>query len=37
MLRDLGESVDAGEERQIARRDPAQHEASRLQPVRAVG
>src|SRR5882724_7235984 len=36
MLRDFGERVDASEERQIIRRDPAQHEASRLQPVCAV-
>ena len=36
MLRDFGERVDASEERQIVRRDPAQHEASRLQPVCAV-
>jgi hypothetical protein len=28
--------VDANEERQIVRRDPPQHEASRLQPVCAV-
>jgi hypothetical protein len=28
--------VDASEERQIVRRDPPQHEASRLQPVCAV-
>ena len=36
MLRDFGESVDASEERQIVRRDPPQHEASRLKPVCAV-
>src|SRR2546425_8380286 len=36
MLRDFGECVDASEERQIVRRDPPQHEASRLQPVCAV-
>src|SRR6266851_4498027 len=36
MLRDFGECVDASEERQIVRRDPAQHETSRLQPVGAV-
>jgi hypothetical protein len=36
MLRDFGERVDACEERQIVRRDPPQHEASRLQPVCAV-
>jgi hypothetical protein len=36
MLRDFGECVDAREERQIVRRDPPQHEASRLQPVCAV-
>jgi hypothetical protein len=29
----FGECVDASEERQIIRRDPPQHEASRLQPV----
>jgi hypothetical protein len=27
ILRDFGECVDASEERQIVRRDPAQHEA----------
>src|SRR5437867_524309 len=37
MPRDVGECVDAGEEGQIVRRDPAQHEALRLQPVGAVG
>jgi hypothetical protein len=36
MLRDFGECVDSSEERQIARRDPPQHEASRLQPICAV-
>ena len=36
ILRDFGECVDASEERQIVRRDPAQHETSRLQPVGAV-
>jgi len=35
--RDLGERVDAREERQIVRRDPSQHEARRLQPLRAAG
>lgn len=34
--RDVGERVDAGEERQIVRCQSPQHEASRLQPVRAV-
>jgi len=29
--------MDASEERQIFRGDPAQHEASRLQPICAVG
>ena len=36
MLRDFGESVEAREERQIARRDATQHEAGRLQSVCAV-
>jgi len=36
ILRDFGECVDASEKRQIVRRDPPQHEASRLQPVCAV-
>jgi len=36
ILRDFGECMDASEERQIVRRDPPQHEASRLQPVCAV-
>jgi hypothetical protein len=36
MLRDFGECVEASEEGQIVRRDPPQHEASRLQPVGAV-
>src|SRR5437867_529757 len=36
ILRDFGECVDPSEERQIVRRDPPQHEASRLQPVCAV-
>jgi hypothetical protein len=36
MLRDLGECMDASEERQIVRSDPPQHEASRLQPLGAV-
>jgi hypothetical protein len=35
MLRDFRECVEAGVERQIVRRDPPQHEAIRLQPVRA--
>ena len=30
--RDFGECVNAGEERQIVRRDPSKHKASRLQP-----
>jgi hypothetical protein len=36
MLRDFRERVETSEERQIVRRDPPQHEASRLQPVCAV-
>jgi hypothetical protein len=36
MLRDVRECVEASEERQIVRRDPPEHEASRLQPVCAV-
>src|SRR5438093_12404091 len=36
MPRDFGECVEAGVERQIIRRDPPQHETSRLQPVGAV-
>jgi hypothetical protein len=36
MLRHFGECLGASEERQIVRRDPAQHEAGRLQPVCAV-
>jgi glutathione S-transferase len=35
-LRRFGERMDAREELQIVRRDPPQHEASRLQPVCAV-
>ena len=36
MLRDFVECVNASEEGQIVRRDPAQHEAIRLQPVCAL-
>jgi hypothetical protein len=36
ILHDFGECVDASEERQIVRRYPPEHEASRLQPVCAV-
>jgi hypothetical protein len=37
MPRDLGECVEASEERQIVRSDPPEDEARRLQPVGAVG